>query len=161
MHDNAAMLRTRLFSWVATPAFLHLTTLLVWALVAYSAVAFVLRWEVGDAPVESAALGVDTGRAQGLPEVDATAVSKALGATPVQSADAGLASRWVLVGVMDGGPSHGVALLSLDGKPAKPYRLGQTVSDGLVVVGTGPRKAELGPQLGAAPTLVLELPAKK
>jgi general secretion pathway protein C len=49
----------------------------------------------------------------------------------------------------------------VDGKPAKPYRLGQTVSDGLVVVGTGPRKAELGPQFGAAPTLVLELPAKK
>ena len=161
MHDNAAMLRTRLFSWVATPAFLHLTTLLVWALVAYSAVAFVLRWEGGDAPVESAAAGADTGRRQGLPEIEATAVSKALGAAPVQYADAGLTNRWVLVGVMDGGPSHGVALLSVDGKPAKPYRLGQTVSDGLVVVGTGPRKAELGPQLGAAPTLVLELPAKK
>ena len=161
MHDNAAMLRARLFSWVASPAFLHLVTLMVWSLVAYSVVAFVLRWDGGYAPLESAALGVDTGRAQGLPEVDATAVSKALGAAPLQSADAGLTSRWVLVGVMDGGPSHGVALLSVDGKPAKPYRLGQTVSDGLVVVGTGPRKVELGPQLGVAPTFVLELPAKK
>ncbi len=80
----------------------------------------------------------------------------------VQSASASLASRFVLVGVMDGGPSQGVALISVDGKPAKPYRLGQTVSEGFVVVGTGPKKAELGPQYGGLrPALVLELPLKK
>jgi len=79
----------------------------------------------------------------------------------VQSASASLASRFVLVGVMDGGPTQGVALISVDGKPAKPYRLGQTVSDGFVVLATGPKKAELGPQLGAASSLVLELPMKK
>jgi len=84
-----------------------------------------------------------------------------LGVAPVQSASASLASRFVLVGVMDGGPSQGVALISVDGKPAKPYRLGQTVSDGFVVVGTGPKKAELGPQMGVASSLVLELPIKK
>jgi general secretion pathway protein C len=49
----------------------------------------------------------------------------------------------------------------VDGKPAKPFRLGQTVSDGLVVVGTGPKKAELGPQMGVTSSLVLELPIKK
>ena len=41
------------------------------------------------------------------------------------------------------------------------YRLGQTVSDGFVVLATGPKKAELGPQLGASSSLVLELPVKK
>jgi general secretion pathway protein C len=98
---------------------------------------------------------------QVTPEVDALALSKALGAAPVQSASASLASRFVLVGVMDGGPAQGVALISVDGKPAKPYRLGQAVSEGFVVVGTGPKKAELAPQLGAAPALVLDLPPKK
>jgi hypothetical protein len=49
----------------------------------------------------------------------------------------------------------------VDGEPAKPYRLGQTVTDGFVVLATGPKKAELGPQLGAASSLVLELPMKK
>jgi len=138
--------------------FMRLTSLLVWAVVAYSAVVFGLQW--GDVvPVDALVVGSE--QKQFSPDVDSLSVSKALGVAPVQSASASLASRFVLVGVMDGGPSQGVALISVDGKPAKPYRLGQTVSDGLVVVGTGPKKAELGPQLGVASSLVLELPLKK
>ena len=140
------------------PAFSRLTSLLVWAVVAYSAVVFALQWG-GGVPVDAVVAGSE--QKQVLPEVDALAVSKALGAAPVQSASASLASRFVLVGVMDGGPTQGVALISVDGKPAKPYRLGQTVTDGFVVLATGPKKAELGPQLGAASSLVLELPLKK
>ena len=140
------------------PAFSRFTSLLVWAVVAYSAVVFALQWG-GGVPVDAVVAGSE--QKQVLPEVDALAVSKALGAAPVQSASASLASRFVLVGVMDGGPAQGVALISVDGKPAKPYRLGQTVTDGFVVLATGPKKAELGPQLGAASSLVLELPMKK
>jgi len=138
--------------------FLRLTSLLVWAVVAYSAFVFGLQWE-GGVPVDAGVAGSE--QKQVSPDVDALAVSKALGAAPVQSASGSLASRFVLVGVMDGGPSQGIALISVDGKPAKPYRLGQTVSDGFVVVGTGPKKAELGPQMGVASSLVLELPIKK
>ncbi|NBW67364.1 MAG: general secretion pathway protein C [Betaproteobacteria bacterium] len=140
------------------PTFLRLTSLLVWAVVAYSAVVFALQWG-GGVPVDAVVAGSE--QKQVLPEVDVLAVSKALGAAPVQSASARLASRFVLVGVMDGGPSQGVALISADGKPAKPYRVGQTVSEGLVLVATGPKKAELGPQLGAPATLQMELPLKK
>ena len=138
--------------------FLRLTSLLVWAVVAYSAVVFGLQWGGGE-PVDAVVAGSE--QKQFSPDVDSLSVSKALGVAPVQSASASLASRFVLVGVMDGGPSQGVALISVDGKPAKPYRLGQNVSDGLVVVGTGPKKAELGPQMGVASSLVLELPLKK
>ncbi len=155
---DARMQTTRSFLQPLAPTFLRLTSLLVWAVVAYSAVVFGLRWG-GDVPVDFAVAGSE--QKQVLSDVDALSVSKALGAAPVQSASASLASRFVLVGVMDGGPSQGVALISVDGKPAKPYRLGQTVSDGFVVVGTGPKKAELGPQLGVASSLVLELPIKK
>jgi general secretion pathway protein C len=140
------------------PTFLRLTSLLVWAVVAYSAVVFALQWG-GGVPVDYVVAGSE--QKQVTPDVDSLSVSKALGVAPVQSASASLASRFVLVGVMDGGPSQGVALISVDGKPAKPYRLGQAVSEGFVVVGTGPKKAELGPQLGAASSLVLELPVKK
>ena len=140
------------------PTFLRLTSLLVWAVVAYSAVVFGLQWG-GGAPVDAGVAG--SKQKQVSPEVDSLSVSKALGVAPVQSASANLASRFVLVGVMDGGPSQGVALISVDGKPAKPYRLGQTVTDGFVVLATGPKKAELGPQLGATATLFLELPLKK
>lgn len=160
------MLRPRWFSLSTPPSFLHLATLLVWALVAYSAVVFVLRWDV-DGEVINAPSAVGQGQSQsqsqsqGLPEVDALAVTKALGAAPAQSTSGSVASRFVLVGVMDGGPAQGVALISVDGKPAKPYRVGQSVSENLVVVATGPKKAELGPQVGASSTLVLDLPVKK
>ena len=155
---DALMQSTRSFLQPFAPTFLRLTSLLVWAVVAYSAVVFALQWE-GGVPVDTLVVGSE--QKQVLSDVDALSVSKALGAAPMQSASANLASRFVLVGVMDGGPSQGVALISVDGKPAKPYRLGQTVSDGLVVVGTGPKKAELGPQMGVASSLVLELPLKK
>ena len=155
---DALMQSIRLLLQPFAPAFSRLTSLLVWAVVAYSAVVFALQWG-GGVPVDAVVAGSE--QKQVLPEVDALAVSKALGAAPVQSASASLASRFVLVGVMDGGPTQGVALISVDGKPAKPYRLGQTVSDGFVVLATGPKKAELGPQLGAASSLVLELPMKK
>ena len=155
---DALMQSIRLLLQPFAPAFSRLTSLLVWAVVAYSAVVFALQWG-GGVPVDAVVAGSE--QKQVLPEVDALAVSKALGAAPVQSASASLASRFVLVGVMDGGPTQGVALISMDGKPAKPYRLGQTVTDGFVVLATGPKKAELGPQLGAASSLVLELPMKK
>ena len=155
---DALMQSIRLLLQPFAPAFSRLTSLLVWAVVAYSAVVFALQWG-GGVPVDAVVAGSE--QKQVLPEVDALAVSKALGAAPVQSASASLASRFVLVGVMDGGPTQGVALISVDGKPAKPYRLGQTVTDGFVVLATGPKKAELGPQLGAASSLVLELPMKK
>ena len=139
--------------------FLQLVNLLVWAGVAYTAVVLVLRWSEG--ADEGVPLNVGSEQKQFSPDVDSLSVSKALGVAPLQSASANLASRFVLVGVMDGGPPQGVALISVDGKPAKPYRLGQTVSDGFILVGTGPKKAELGPQMGSTPTLVLELPLKK
>ena len=147
-------------SFFTSPStFLHFVNFLVWAGVAFSAVVLLLHWSGG--AEEGASLVASSEQKQVLPDVDALAVSKALGAAPVQSASASLASRFLLLGVMDGGPSQGVALISVDGKPAKPYRLGQAVSEGFVVVGTGPKKAELGPQLGAAATLLLELPLKK
>ena len=155
---DALMQSTRSFLQPFAHTFLRLTSLLVWAVVAYSAVVFALQWG-GGVPVDYAVAGSE--QKQVLSDVDALSVSKALGAAPVQSATASLASRFVLVGVMDGGPSQGVALISVDGKPANPYRLGQTVTDGFVVLATGPKKAELGPQLGATATLFLELPLKK
>lgn len=155
---DAHMQSFRSFLQPFAPTFLRLISLLVWAVVAYSAVVFGLQWGDG-VPVDAVVAGSE--QKQVTPDVDSLSVSKALGVAPVQSASASLASRFVLVGVMDGGPSQGVALISVDGKPAKPYRLGQAVSEGFVVVGTGPKKAELGPQLGAAATLLLELPLKK
>ena len=131
--------------------------LLVWAAVAYSAVTWGLRWS---ATGESA--GQSTTSAHALPTLDAAAVARTLGATPAAAVVAPtLASRFQLQGVLAGGASQGAALIAVDGKAAKPYRVGAVVADGLVVQSAQGRRVSLGVAMDGPSTLVLELPAKK
>ena len=136
---------------------LPVTTLLVWGAVAFSAVTWGLRWSAtGTSPSNA------TAAAQALPEVDVSAAARSLGAAPVQAAAAPtLASRFQLQGVMAGGPDAGAALIAVDGKPAKPYRVGAVVADGLVLQSAQGRRVTLGAAMDGAQSLVLELPAKK
>jgi general secretion pathway protein C len=72
-----------------------------------------------------------------------------------------LASRFQLLGVMAGESSQGAALIAVDGKVAKPFRVGSLVVDGLVVQSAQGRRVSLGAAMDGPSTLVLELPAKK
>ena len=132
-------------------------SLLVWGAVAFSAVTWGLRWSAtGETPSNA------TAAAQALPEVNLSAAARTLGAAPVQAAAAPtLASRFQLQGVMAGGPNAGAALIAVDGKPAKPYRVGAVVVDGLVLQSVDGRRISLGAAVDGPQTLVLELPAKK
>ena len=131
--------------------------LLVWAAVSYSAVTWGLRWS---ATGESA--GQSTTSAHALPALDAAAVARTLGATPAAAVAAPtLASRFQLQGVLASGASQGAALIAVDGKVAKPYRVGAVVADGLVVQSAQGRRVSLGAAMDGPQTLVLELPAKK
>ena len=132
-------------------------SLLVWGAVAFSAVTWGLRWSAtGTNPSNT------TAAAQALPEVDVSAAARSLGAAPVQAAAAPtLASRFQLQGVMSGGPNAGAALIAVDGKPAKPFRVGAVVADGLVLQSAEGRRISLGASMDGAQTLLLELPAKK
>ncbi len=136
---------------------LPVVTLLVWGAVAFSAVTWGLRWSATGAAPSNA-----TAAAQTLPEVDATAAARSLGAAPVQAAAAPtLASRFQLQGVMAGGPNAGAALIAVDGKPAKPYRVGAVLADGMVLQSVEGRRISVGASMDGPQTLVLELPAKK
>lgn len=132
-------------------------TLVVWALVAFSAVSWVLRWTAAnDLSIVASA------EPQPLPEVDATAVARSLGAAPVQAVAApSLTSRFQLMGVLAGGPNAGAALIAVDGKPAKPFRVGVVVADGLVLQSAQGRGISLGASMDGPQTLALDLPAKK
>ncbi len=161
MNHNPRMLRYRpsfatalsTSSRVALPV----VTLLVWGAVAFSAVTWGLRWSATGAAPSNA-----TAAAQTLPEVDATAAARSLGAAPVQAAAAPtLASRFQLQGVMSGGPNAGAALIAVDGKPAKPYRVGAVVADGMVLQSVEGRRISVGASMDGPQTLLLELPAKK
>ena len=132
-------------------------TFMVWAAVAFSAVAWGLHWSSG--PLQAA---VDVDGLKGLAEPDPQLVARALGGVQTSVARADAASRLRLVGVLSERESTwGIALLSVDGQPAKPFRVGQTVTDGLVLQATHVRQALLGAQLDGAPSVTLELPRNK
>ena len=63
------------------------------------------------------------------------------------------------MGVVADAHSGGVALISVDGKPAKPYFVGATVEGRLVLQSVNGRKATLGADRDAPAQVVLELPA--
>ncbi len=96
--------------------------------------------------------------------IDAVSVARALGGGPgtaaVAAPSASLASRFAMVGVVADQHSAGAALIAMDGKPAKPYRVGDAIEDGLILQSVQGRKAALGPASGAA-VLTLELPPLK
>ena len=167
MNHNPRMLRQRpsfaamssfsLGRSVAGEVWAKWLTLLVWALVAFSAVTWVLRWSAARDVMRVAAAAP-----QALPEVDDTAVARSLGAAPAPvAATPSLASRFQLVGVLTGGPNAGAALLAVDGKPAKPFRVGAVVVDGLVLQSAQGRRVSLGASVDGPMVLTLELPFKK
>ena len=127
----------------------------VWAGVAFSAVSWGLRWTQApgamtatEAPPLQVAVSTD-------------AVARSLGVMTPTNKTPSTASRLQLVGVMADANGQGVALIAVDGKVAKPYRVGKPVLDGLVLQSVQPRRALLGPEVSGASTQVLDLPARK
>lgn len=138
---------------------------LVWAFAVGSAVAWGLQWSgrwPGSPLTQRAAV------ASLLPSndgalVDVSAVGRLMGAVETQAvvvAAPTVASRLALLGVIAGDGSA-AALIGIDGKAAKPYQVGSTVVDGLVLSAVSPRRALLAPSLEAAPTLTLDMPPLK
>ena len=131
--------------------------MLVWLMVVYSATAWLLRGSEQDMAVSPSAVMDEP-----VFEIDANAAARSLGAQPVAEVAApSLASRFQLVGVLTGGPFQGAALIAVDGKPAKPVRVGAVVAEGLVLQSTQGRRANLGASLQSPAALTLELPVKQ
>ncbi len=133
------------------PLPLLLLTVLVWALTGVSAVGWTLRWleptpQAMPAPVIAA------------PEVRPAAITAWLSAPASASDQAATApSRYQLLGVIAQG-RRGVALLSVDGQPGKPYLVGSLIHEGLMLKSVGPRHAELAASAGGPVLARLDLP---
>ncbi|MEK8053402.1 type II secretion system protein N [Ideonella sp. DXS22W] len=135
----------------------RLLSLLVWAAVGVSALAWGLKFWARGTPVPpgaslaqpAAPAGMDLSRVLGVPAPKPVAE-----AAPV-AAD----SRFRLLGLAapGAGQSGGLALIAVDGKPARTWRVGSEVEPGLRLLSVSHRRAELG-AAGAAPSLTLELP---
>ena len=140
----------------------RLGTLALWAAAGASVVFWGLRLS---APAAGAAAPVMVPTAV---SPDAQALARLLGAVPAVAGAAPtvaaptLASRFALIGVLSGRNSGGgAALIAVDGKPAKPFRVGAAVEEGLLLQALGPRQAQLGGSMGGAATLTLDMPLKQ
>lgn len=97
------------------------------------------------------------------PALDPLAVARALGGgLVVAQAEPGAgppaSSRYVLAGVVADRDRGGAALIAVDGKPAKPFRVGAAVDDRLVLQSVAGRRAVLAARLDAPAEVTLELP---
>jgi general secretion pathway protein C len=127
----------------------------IWAALVASAVFWVLRLTASSRPPPPHAVTVAESPVRGD-------LGRLLGAEPVGEQPAAPTvsdSAFKLVGVVAPGKGvrAGVALISVEGQPAKPYRVGAMVED-LMLLAVEQRAASLGPREGPA-TLKLELPA--
>lgn len=131
----------------------RLVTFSLAAAVAASAAYWVLRWP------QPAVLPPLPTSALEPPAPDAQALARMLGqaAAPAAAAVAP-AGRLALIGVLAGPGPRGAALISIDGKPAKPFRVGALVADNLYLQSVAGRRAVLAAGAAdAVPSLTLEM----
>ncbi len=73
---------------------------------------------------------------------------------------ASTASRFALLGVVASRGNQGAALIAVDGKPPRPFRIGATVEEGYVLKFIDKRKAELAARVDGPSLVTLELPLR-
>lgn len=141
-----------------SPMLARLSAFVVWALVAGAIVFWGLRLLVRPTPAPAHAIAVAdaaTGRGD-LSRLFGVEQGPAVEAPPPES------TRFKLLGVLASpgatpGEGPGVALISVDGKPPRPYRAGARIEDRLVLQSVSLRTAAFGPAEGP-PAFTLEIP---
>jgi general secretion pathway protein C len=138
----------------------RLGTLALWMLAAGSCVYWGLRLAPRAAPAPVAP------PARQAFVADPAAIARLLGANPVTASAptqpaASLASRFNLLGVVASRSHTGAALIAVDDKPARPYRVGSPIDEGLVLQSVQGRKAVIAASASGPAVLTLELPPPK
>ena len=130
------------------------------ALVGCAAAASVVFW-VLNFPSGNAVQGLPLVQSSD-PAVSGSSSSHLVRALGVQAAlpevSIAQSSRFELWGVVAGASGQGSALIAVDGQPPRPFRVGQTVTDGVVLQSLGPKQAQLGARAQGAALFSLRLP---
>ena len=137
---------------------LRIVTLVLAALVVLSVSFWVLKMMQG-----ASTTAAPTTLAAATPS-DPKALARALGGgiSPTTQAEPALsASNLILQGVIAHGTQRGVALIAVNGKPAKPFVVGAAVDADWVLQSLSTRSATLKNAAGTAGERVLELPPLK
>ncbi len=137
--------------------FPRILTLAVWAALAWAATYWTLQFT--GAPSTAAVVSANTMPATGAEPVHVArlfgpAIDKVIDVSVAPVVDPG--SRFVLLGVAANRSSAGVALLSIEGSAAKPYRVGSKIEDTYLLQSVTTRSATLAiAQTGASFTVQL------
>ena len=130
-------------------------TFALWGLAAASAVYWGIKLSSSGGTIPPAP------PARMAPSTDPAAIARLLGSAPVAAAPApALSSRFSLLGLVAESDGGGAALIAVDGKPPKPFRVGAKIDEGLVLQAVEPRRAKIGGSVGSPSTLTLDLPLK-
>ncbi|WP_198086368.1 type II secretion system protein N [Variovorax sp. E3] len=135
-----------------------LATTGLWALAAGAAVFWVLRLA---SPTDVVAAAASMPRPSVAADTDA--VARLLGVLPASSSAPvapEAASRFALSGVVADPSKQGAALIAIDGKPPRPFRVGSKVGDNYVLQSVGLRSATLGAQADGPAAFTLQLPVR-
>lgn len=135
---------------------IRLVTFLFAAMTAASASYWVLKWPAPTSPTRAIAPEPATA------PIDTAKVAQLLGANP-HAADAkaplvSAPSKYKLLGVIADGPRGGSALIAINDEPAKPYRVGERLSDDMVLRSVKARSATLSADEPGSGGVTLELP---
>ncbi len=131
-------------------------TFALWALVAATVVYWGLKISTRTGASDAAPL------ARTETPADPAAVARLLGASPAVTQGtpvASLSSRFTLVGVVADSAHRGAALIAVDGRPARPFRVGTAVDEGLFLQSVDARRAVLAASSNGPAVLTLELPS--
>ncbi len=131
------------------------STAVVWSLLGLSA----LYWGLLLTDPLAPAVAPAAPAALAVPQIKSAAIAAWLGAPSESQASGaqGQARRYELRGVIAQG-SLGVAVLSIDGQPARPFAVGTSVEEGVMLRAVGVRHAELAADLSGPVLHRLELP---
>ena len=136
---------------------LHTATLFVWVLAAscvgYWALQLVSSPKSGDLalPVTASEPRSNT--------TDATSLARLMGATaPQAAAPISNSNRFSLKGVVSGALGKEAALIVIDDKPAKAFRVGSVIEEGLILQSASARKVTLAATQGGPAVMTLEMP---
>jgi general secretion pathway protein C len=151
--DNRRMVSKAASNWTVRGV-----TFLLWAVAAASAVAWGLKLSAGPGAVPPAVAGART-----TAPVDTAALARVLGSSgPAPAAGAApqapAPTRMSLLGVVADRSRQGAALISVNGRPPKPYRVGSLVDEGLVLKSVEGRRAVLAASMDGPAVLTLDLP---
>ncbi|MFM9922154.1 hypothetical protein VLK31_04125 [Variovorax sp. H27-G14] len=135
-----------------------LATTGLWALAAGAAVFWALRLA---SPADMVAAAATMPRPSVAADTDA--VARLLGVLPASSSAPvapEAAGRFALSGVVADPSRQGAALIAIDGKPPRPFRVGSKVGESYVLQSVGLRSATLGAQADGPAAFTLQLPVR-